>query len=75
MSTTLATFKIDAEKWSAFKEKAGQKSNASAVLKLLVDRYLAGEIEADGGGQSIAVGELSDRLLEIESRLGKLSAG
>lgn len=42
----LATFRIDPEKWQAFKGKAkGDGTNASAVLIQLVTAYLDGNID------------------------------
>jgi hypothetical protein len=39
---TLATFRIEADKWERFKDKAG---NASKVLTEFIDAYLAGLID------------------------------
>jgi hypothetical protein len=44
----LATFKIQTDKWDAFMGKsAEQGTNASALLKLFIDRYLDGSIDLE----------------------------
>jgi hypothetical protein len=41
---TLATFRIEGDKWERFKDKAG---NASKVLTEFIDAYLAGLIDTE----------------------------
>ncbi|NJR61224.1 MAG: hypothetical protein HC769_21760 [Cyanobacteria bacterium CRU_2_1] len=46
MSTILATFKIEPDRWNAFKAKAQEEEkSASSVLKDFIDHYLDGSIE------------------------------
>lgn len=72
----LATFRIDADKWDAFKRKARQSgASASEVLIGFIDSYLG-----DGGVPAPLpdASEIEDikakleRLDEIEARLDKL---
>lgn len=73
MTQTLATFKIDTQRWEAFKTKAAQHSNASAVLKMLIDAYLAGDIDLERPSNA-TMRALSDRISLLEDRLGKSKA-
>ena len=76
---TLATFKIDKNTWRAFIDKAkGNNTNASALLKNFVSSYLDGNIDTSrSAGDSrldSKVTQLEEQLIELNERLGKLSA-
>ena len=75
---TLATFKIDKNTWRAFIDKAkGSNTNASALLKDFVGNYLDGNIDTTAKGNSrldSKVTQLEEQLIELNERLGKLSA-
>lgn len=75
----LATFRINEQLWDEFKAKAiANKSNASAVLKDLVEAYLDGSIDnrIDGNLDDIDSridARIDERLRGIDERLEKLS--
>jgi hypothetical protein len=69
-TSTLATFRIDADTWKEFKDAAqAQGTTASALLKGFVSSYLGHPTEPASRLDAIA-GELS----ELSRRLGELSA-
>jgi hypothetical protein len=61
----LATFKIEPDRWQAFQDKAKQEgSNASALLKTFIGRYLDGSIEIPSELSSTDIDSRIDAKLE-----------
>lgn len=68
---TLANFRVDKDKWRAFIDRCNREGlSASDKIKAFIDGYLSGAIDTTPGDSRVA--ELSDRLDEVERRLGKL---
>lgn len=67
---TLATFKIEPDKWEAFKQQATEAgSNASAMLKDFIDAYLDGRIEVKPDGSIDTETNLDGRIEAVLERL------
>jgi hypothetical protein len=67
---TLATFKIEPNKWEAFKQKAiDAGSNASATLKDFIDAFIDGRIEIKSDGTINTESGLDGRIEAVLERL------
>jgi hypothetical protein len=80
-SSKLATFKIQSDTWDSFTaQAAADGTNASALLKLFIDAYLAKRIdlttlkagEAIEGIQAVIDARIDERLFPIAQELGVL---
>ncbi|HEY9662330.1 MAG TPA: ribbon-helix-helix protein, CopG family [Allocoleopsis sp.] len=78
----LGTFKIDDDLWKHFQEKAkADGSNASALIKQFIQRYLAEEISINDSRsltqqdiEALIDSRIKQHLEAVEQRLGELSA-
>jgi hypothetical protein len=82
--TKLATFKIQSDRWDAFLDKTSEQgTNASALLKLFIDRYLDGSIDlkqpqAPSNIEAVLdeyLEPIKGELAELRSRMETLSLG
>jgi len=82
MSEKLATFRLDAEMWEAFKARAkAEGTDASTLLRNYVSGYLDGNldtgidrIDRNLDGIDSAIASIHARLNEFDDRLGKWNA-
>lgn len=67
--TALGTFRVDKQKWEAFKAKSG---NASKVIVSFIDSYLAGDYIPVATESRSVTTDIDERLDKIENRINYL---
>jgi len=84
MADALRNFRLDDDRWNAFKQAAGDNgASASAELARMIDLYLQGAIPQPDGKPTVApvtdqieaaIAPIRDELAELRAELGKFAA-